>query len=67
MKEQSDMAASQPTSDGKMAVNAGAWRRATAEARVLRAMFDKLSPIERALASAQIEAVRRLVDAVEAL
>ncbi|AIV53334.1 hypothetical protein Y603_1009 [Burkholderia pseudomallei MSHR1153] len=67
MKEQSDMAASQPPSDGKMAVNAGAWRRAMTEARVLRAMFDKLSPIERALASAQIEAVRRLVDAVEAL
>lgn len=37
------------------------------EARELRAMFDKLTPIERMLAAKQIEAVRRLVEAVEAL
>ncbi|WP_175751538.1 hypothetical protein [Burkholderia ambifaria] len=37
------------------------------EARELRALFDKLSPVERMLAAKQIEAVRRLVEAVEAL
>ncbi|WP_175887937.1 hypothetical protein [Burkholderia contaminans] len=37
------------------------------EARELRALFDKLTPVERMLAAKQIEAVRRLVEAVEAL
>ncbi|WP_155631846.1 hypothetical protein [Burkholderia stagnalis] len=37
------------------------------EARELRALFDKLSPVERMLAAKQIEVVRRLVEAVEAL
>ncbi|HDR8925172.1 TPA: hypothetical protein QDB40_000237 [Burkholderia vietnamiensis] len=37
------------------------------EARELRALFDRLTPIERMLAAKQIEAVRRLVEAVESL
>ncbi|WP_155710339.1 hypothetical protein [Burkholderia stagnalis] len=37
------------------------------EARELRAMFDALSPLEKAVAAKQITAVRRLVEAVEAL
>ncbi|WP_338340616.1 hypothetical protein [Burkholderia vietnamiensis] len=37
------------------------------EARALRALFDRLTPIERMLAAKQIEAVRRLVEAVESL
>lgn len=37
------------------------------EARELRALFDRLTPIERMLAAKQIDAVRRLVEAVESL
>lgn len=36
-------------------------------AEELRTMFERLAPIERAVAAKQIEAVRRLVEAVEAL
>ncbi|KVD37929.1 hypothetical protein [Burkholderia ubonensis] len=36
-------------------------------ARELRAMFDALAPIEKMVAAKQIAAVRRLVEAVEAL
>ncbi|WP_175899087.1 hypothetical protein [Burkholderia vietnamiensis] len=37
------------------------------EARELRALFDKLTPVERMLAAKQIDKVRRLVEAVESL
>ncbi|WP_155741294.1 hypothetical protein [Burkholderia stagnalis] len=37
------------------------------EARALRTLFDGLTPLERMLAAKQIDAVRRLVEAVEAL
>lgn len=37
------------------------------EAAKLRDMFEKLTPLEKAVAAKQIEAVRRLVAAVEAI
>ncbi|AOJ83799.1 hypothetical protein WS86_24540 [Burkholderia savannae] len=37
------------------------------EARMLRARFDKLSPLERMAAAEEIAAVERLVRAVEGL
>ncbi|HDR8930089.1 TPA: hypothetical protein QDA84_000073 [Burkholderia vietnamiensis] len=37
------------------------------EAHELRVLFDRLTPIERMLAAKQIDAVRRLVEAVESL
>ena len=37
------------------------------EAHALRSLFDRLTPVERMLAAKQIDAVRRLVEAVEAI
>lgn len=44
-----------------------AFENVKVEAQALRAMFAKLSPVEKAIAAAQIKAVMRLVEAVEAL
>lgn len=64
----SDMAASRPPEVELISVpdeeSIRALKRHAAE---LRAMFDALSPLERAVAGKQIAAVRRLVEAVEAL
>lgn len=48
-------------------VNSSTLGIARLEARMLRAIFDKLSPFERAIAAEPIAAVERLVRAVEAL
>ncbi|WP_124491188.1 hypothetical protein [Burkholderia stagnalis] len=66
MKNQGDTAAWPPT-DWEKAVDAARIEVARREARALREMFDALSPIERAVAGRHIAAVRRLVEAVEAL
>ncbi|WP_177313070.1 hypothetical protein [Burkholderia ubonensis] len=42
-------------------------RAAKREAAALRAMYDALSPVTRAIAAAQIASVIRLVEAVEAI
>ncbi|WP_423394452.1 hypothetical protein [Burkholderia sp. LMG 21824] len=73
MKILSGTGAPLPVEDGKTAtavaevVGATKLDAARREARALRAMFDALSPLERAVAGKQIAAVRRLVEAVEAL
>lgn len=69
MKETSATAASRPPSSipSYEYVQLNALARAQNAAAELRAMFDALSPLERAVAGKQIAAVRRLVEAVEAL
>jgi hypothetical protein len=48
-------------------VDMAAFMRTKSEAATLRDMVAKLSPVEKAIAGAQIKAVTRLVEAVEAL
>ncbi|WP_124889563.1 hypothetical protein [Burkholderia stagnalis] len=66
MKNQTDTAGS-PSRSAEGRVDWDAVIRAKREASDLRKIFDALSPIERMLAAKQIEAVRRLVETVEAL
>lgn len=66
MKNQSDTAGSRPAEWGKP-VDVARIAVARREARALRTLFDGLTPLERMLAAKQIDAVRRLVEAVEAL
>ncbi|WP_124595781.1 hypothetical protein [Burkholderia stagnalis] len=66
MKNQTDTAGFRPAEWGKP-VDVARIAVARREACALRAMFDTLSPMERALARRHIDAVRRLVEAVEAL
>lgn len=53
--------------EGRVTLDIAAVMRAKCEAAALRDMFAKLSPVEKAIAGAQIKAVTRLVEAVEAL
>ncbi|HGO6127521.1 TPA: hypothetical protein ACK3RK_006089 [Burkholderia cepacia] len=73
MKILSDTAAPSPAEAKKQStavaevIDQGKLDAVRREAHALRAMFDALSPLERAVAGKQIAAVRRLVEAVEAL
>ncbi|MBE0630719.1 MAG: hypothetical protein IH603_14185 [Burkholderia vietnamiensis] len=66
MKNQGDTAAS-PSAEWGREVDVARIAAARREARALRALFERLTPVERMLAAKQIDAVRRLVEAVEAI
>ncbi|WP_124470230.1 hypothetical protein [Burkholderia ubonensis] len=66
MKNQTDTAGS-PSRSAEGQVDWGAVIRAKQAARKLREVFDRLSPVERVIASAYIAMVRELVEQVEQL
>ncbi|MGC2944402.1 hypothetical protein [Burkholderia sp. KBS0801] len=66
MKNQGDTAGS-PSAEWQKPVEVARIAAARREARALRSLFDRLTPVERMLAAKQIDAVRRLVEAVEAI
>ncbi|WP_157131082.1 hypothetical protein [Burkholderia savannae] len=67
MKKENGMAGSLAPDVPVVEVRVSVLEAARLEARMLRARFDKLSPLERMAAAEEIAAVERLVRAVEGL